>query len=352
MKFCPTCQREYDEEILRFCMKDGTPLVEKAAPNFIEMPSESLESPADDFGEETVIRRKTPTNPIPPPPPEVEETFTRNSAERIVIPTIEDKRDQQVRTRTGGAYQPPPAKSNTAKVVLLTILGTIFVLGAGAGVFWLLQKDTPTAANTNANTNLSTIDTNTNSNLNIGNFDFNVNANAVTNLNTNANVNANLKTPTPTPKPSPSPTASPSPAANANTNTNVSNANVNTNSATPRPSPTVSPRTSPTPARTPNTNTAPANRPVNSGVLNGRAISLPKPAYPSTARAVRASGSVTVQISLDEGGNVISAKAVSGHPLLRQPAESSARQARFAPVRVGNQAVPSNGILVYTFVAN
>ena len=27
MKYCPTCNTRYDEEILRFCMKDGTPLV-------------------------------------------------------------------------------------------------------------------------------------------------------------------------------------------------------------------------------------------------------------------------------------------------------------------------------------
>ena len=58
MKFCPTCQTRYDEEIMRFCTKDGTPLVEET-PNFIEMPSESLGgAPADNDGEETVIRRK------------------------------------------------------------------------------------------------------------------------------------------------------------------------------------------------------------------------------------------------------------------------------------------------------
>ena len=43
MKYCPTCETRYDEDILRFCMKDGTPLLDEAEPNFVEMPSESLD---------------------------------------------------------------------------------------------------------------------------------------------------------------------------------------------------------------------------------------------------------------------------------------------------------------------
>ena len=39
MKYCPTCETRYDEDILRFCMKDGTPLLDEAEPNFIEMPA-------------------------------------------------------------------------------------------------------------------------------------------------------------------------------------------------------------------------------------------------------------------------------------------------------------------------
>jgi hypothetical protein len=58
MKFCPVCQTRYDEEIMRFCTKDGTPLVDEETPNFIAMPSEELPASEDDFGAETVIRRK------------------------------------------------------------------------------------------------------------------------------------------------------------------------------------------------------------------------------------------------------------------------------------------------------
>src|SRR6185436_5008901 len=59
----------------------------------------------------------------------------------------------------------------------------------------------------------------------------------------------------------------------------------------------------------------PPRAPISGGVLNGKAISLPKPAYPPIARQAHASGTVVVQVTIDENGNVISAAAVSGHPL-------------------------------------
>jgi len=65
---------------------------------------------------------------------------------------------------------------------------------------------------------------------------------------------------------------------------------------------------------------------------------------------MRAAGRVMVQVTLDESGNVMSAKATSGHPLLRQSAEAAARQSRFNPIRVNNQAVAATGVLVYNFV--
>jgi hypothetical protein len=34
MKFCPKCQTKYDDEILRFCKTDGTPLVSEVPPSF------------------------------------------------------------------------------------------------------------------------------------------------------------------------------------------------------------------------------------------------------------------------------------------------------------------------------
>jgi periplasmic protein TonB len=89
---------------------------------------------------------------------------------------------------------------------------------------------------------------------------------------------------------------------------------------------------------------------VSGGVLNGKAISKPQPAYPAIAKAARAQGTVSVQILVDESGRVISASATSGHPLLRAAAESAARQARFSPTLLSGQPVKVSGVITYNFV--
>ncbi len=91
--------------------------------------------------------------------------------------------------------------------------------------------------------------------------------------------------------------------------------------------------------------------PITGGMLNGKAISLPLPPYPPIAKAANASGSVTVQITIDEEGNVISASAASGHPLLRAAAVTAAREAKFSPTKLNGQAVKVVGVLLYNFVA-
>ncbi|MEQ1922913.1 MAG: TonB family protein [Pyrinomonadaceae bacterium] len=94
----------------------------------------------------------------------------------------------------------------------------------------------------------------------------------------------------------------------------------------------------------------PAPKTVSGGVLNGKATSLPKPAYPAAAKAVRAGGAVSVQVLISETGSVISASAVSGHPLLRAAAEGAARGARFSPTMLSGQAVKVSGVITYNFV--
>jgi protein TonB len=89
---------------------------------------------------------------------------------------------------------------------------------------------------------------------------------------------------------------------------------------------------------------------ISGGVLNGKATSLPKPPYPPAARAVRASGAVTVQVLIDESGSVVSATAVSGHPLLRAAAVQAARSARFSPTQLSGQPVKVSGVITYNFV--
>ncbi len=91
--------------------------------------------------------------------------------------------------------------------------------------------------------------------------------------------------------------------------------------------------------------------PISGGVLNGKATSLPAPEFPPIARQAHASGAVTVQVTIDEGGNVIYAKAVAGHPLLQAAAVAAARQAKFAPTRLSGQPVKVQGVLIYNFTA-
>jgi TonB family protein len=86
---------------------------------------------------------------------------------------------------------------------------------------------------------------------------------------------------------------------------------------------------------------------ISGGVLNGKAISLPQPIYPPAANAVRASGTVTVQVLISESGSVISATAVSGHPILQGAAVAAARQARFSPTLLSGQPVKVSGVIVY-----
>ena len=89
---------------------------------------------------------------------------------------------------------------------------------------------------------------------------------------------------------------------------------------------------------------------VSGGVLNGKAIYKPQPAYPPDAKAAHAAGTVTVQILVDEEGKVVEEHAVSGHPLLRDAAETAARNSRFSPTRLQGQPVKVSGVITYSFV--
>ena len=89
---------------------------------------------------------------------------------------------------------------------------------------------------------------------------------------------------------------------------------------------------------------------ISKGVINSIAVKLPKPAYPAAAIAVKASGAVNVQVTIDEDGGVVSAVATSGHPLLKAAAVSAAKQARFTPTKLSDQPVKVTGVIVYNFV--
>jgi TonB family protein len=64
---------------------------------------------------------------------------------------------------------------------------------------------------------------------------------------------------------------------------------------------------------------------------------------------MRASGSVSVRVTVDESGKITSANAVSGHPLLRAAAVAAARRAKFQPTMLSGKPVKTTGVLVYKF---
>jgi len=114
---------------------------------------------------------------------------------------------------------------------------------------------------------------------------------------------------------------------------------LNQNSAASEPPPPPPPPKKPTPLPI-----------ISSGVLNGKATYLPKPAYPPIARAAHVSGNVVVQVTVDENGNVISATPISGHPLLKASAVAAARQAKFSQTKLSGQPVKVRGVVIYNFV--
>ncbi len=107
------------------------------------------------------------------------------------------------------------------------------------------------------------------------------------------------------------------------------------------------PETTPPPAPTP---IKPQTQRLSSVVLVSKAISLPKPAYPPMAKQISVEGPVAVQILVDEQGRVISAQAVSGHPILLSAAKQAALQARFTPTVLNGQPVKIQGVITYNFV--
>ncbi|HKR23337.1 MAG TPA: energy transducer TonB [Pyrinomonadaceae bacterium] len=91
---------------------------------------------------------------------------------------------------------------------------------------------------------------------------------------------------------------------------------------------------------------------IYKGPITGEAISLPRPNYPPMAKQINIQGAVTVQVLIDESGRVISAKALSGHPLLINEAQKAALLARFSPTVLNDVPVRVSGMITYNFVLN
>lgn len=96
------------------------------------------------------------------------------------------------------------------------------------------------------------------------------------------------------------------------------------------------------------------NRPVRltSNVLQGKAITRRTPDYPPLAKQIHLDGSVSVEVIISPDGRVESARAVSGHPLLKTAAVAAATGWRFQPTLLNGVAVQVTGVIVFNFTLN
>lgn len=92
---------------------------------------------------------------------------------------------------------------------------------------------------------------------------------------------------------------------------------------------------------------------LSRGVINGHVTKpedLVKPLYRPAAKAAGASGSIAVEVLINEEGNVIKAVAVYGHLLLRPAAINAARKSKFTITTLSGNPVKVRGIIVYNFL--
>ncbi len=165
MKHCPNCQTNYADDTLQFCLQDGTPLV--------EVSDQSAPTVAFDTESETIVSPKQ-VEPI-----------------RFDLPSSYQTNQTNWETSQPVVIEREPKKSNTAAIVLLTVLGTILLLGIGGIGAWFYLKNNRTAVAVNVNTAPPNRQTNVNSAAN------------------NQNSNANLASPSPTVTPTAVPTLDP-----------------------------------------------------------------------------------------------------------------------------------------------
>lgn len=84
-------------------------------------------------------------------------------------------------------------------------------------------------------------------------------------------------------------------------------------------------------------------------VLAGSAIRRVEPVYPPLAKVARVSGTVVVEVTVDEAGNVISARGLAGHPLLKDSAVVAARGWKFTPTQLAGVRVKVVGTITFNY---
>jgi outer membrane biosynthesis protein TonB len=98
-------------------------------------------------------------------------------------------------------------------------------------------------------------------------------------------------------------------------------------------------------------NFVPEDKCINVGIINKKAVELPKPTISNIVHPghMKLNEVVIIEVILiiDENGKVTRAKALSGHPLLRPAFENAARKAKFPPTLINGRLPKIKGILAY-----
>jgi TonB family protein len=113
--------------------------------------------------------------------------------------------------------------------------------------------------------------------------------------------------------------------------------------------PVEEPSTPPAPPPPSSTSSTRYFEQVPESELQSRAITNVRPEYPPTAKKMRATGPVEVEITISELGLVIEAKAISGHIALRSAAVEAARKWVFKPAMLNGAPVRVKSVLTFVF---
>lgn len=117
MKICPNCQTRYTDDSLQFCLQDGTALVNDDGQS-------SMPTVAFNDEQQTVVRNRT------------------SDANRFET--------QNFPQQPTANYENAPRKSNTALIVLTTILATLLIAAIGVVGWLFLRNKNEIASNQNS----------------------------------------------------------------------------------------------------------------------------------------------------------------------------------------------------------
>ncbi len=87
----------------------------------------------------------------------------------------------------------------------------------------------------------------------------------------------------------------------------------------------------------------------SAGMTAANVIFSPAPAYPPAASAARVEGQVTVQAVVDPAGKVVSARAVSGPPELRDAATEAVQRWRYSPLLDNGKPIAGTTVAILDF---